>query len=346
MAQRGPRKLPHTNCPVDNDSEHLTVKGKKSFVHPNYKPVSTNPETSFCKMCGEEKQKTEFRPAPNGKRYGIDSNCKICRKAKERQRDSFLRCIVPTQSTINEIPSYLLRLSSEDVVSALTKKTARVGKRVTCKADGCFEESAMNWKFCTKHRYFFEKFGSEVPPKTLSCPCCNKEKDIAEFFVKGTHNINASGSCNQCLEEKRKESRRNKNKERHRRLKINNPAKWQEIKRKRNKKKMERIKNDPVAYAKKRKIHRTCCINRRARKKGNGGTHTKEDIQFLMDTQKGKCVCCRKDIRKKYHIDHIVPIALGGGSEKTNLQLLCPTCNTRKCAKHPTVFMQENGFLI
>lgn len=47
-----------------------------------------------------------------------------------------------------------------------------------------------------------------------------------------------------------------------------------------------------------------------------------------------------------YHVDHIQPLALGGSNDKTNLQLLCPTCNTKKSAKHPIDFMQSRGLLL
>jgi 5-methylcytosine-specific restriction endonuclease McrA len=46
------------------------------------------------------------------------------------------------------------------------------------------------------------------------------------------------------------------------------------------------------------------------------------------------CACgCGRSILGGYHIDHIVPIAKGGTSERRNLQLLAPICNLRKGAK-------------
>ena len=59
-----------------------------------------------------------------------------------------------------------------------------------------------------------------------------------------------------------------------------------------------------------------------------------------------KCVVCKKNIRQKYHVDHIVPLAKGGDHSPTNIQLLCPSCNVRKSAKDPITFMQERGFLL
>lgn len=70
-------------------------------------------------------------------------------------------------------------------------------------------------------------------------------------------------------------------------------------------------------------------------------------VERLMVMQKGKCACCRTSIKgKPYHLDHIMPIAKGGDNSNANLQLLCPTCNLTKNAKHPIDFMQSRGFLL
>lgn len=86
--------------------------------------------------------------------------------------------------------------------------------------------------------------------------------------------------------------------------------------------------------------------NRRARKLEAGGTHTPDDINDLFRRQRGKCACCRASIKRGYHVDHIHPLARGGSNDKANLQLLCPTCNTKKSAKHPIEFMQSRGLLL
>lgn len=82
------------------------------------------------------------------------------------------------------------------------------------------------------------------------------------------------------------------------------------------------------------------------RRRGAGGSFTKKDIDFLMSSQKSKCVVCFTSLLEGKHIDHILPIALGGTNDPSNLQLLCPKCNRQKSAKHPVDFMQEKGFLL
>ena len=69
-------------------------------------------------------------------------------------------------------------------------------------------------------------------------------------------------------------------------------------------------------------------------------------VALIGKLQQWRCSVCRCDIRKKFHVDHVMPLARGGQHEPMNLQLLCPTCNVRKSAKDPIRFMQERGFLL
>lgn len=85
--------------------------------------------------------------------------------------------------------------------------------------------------------------------------------------------------------------------------------------------------------------------NRRAIIKSRPGKVTRERIRDLMALQSGKCICCRVKL-SDYHVDHIMPLALGGDNTSENLQLLCPPCNLDKRAKHPVDFMQQRGFLL
>ena len=68
--------------------------------------------------------------------------------------------------------------------------------------------------------------------------------------------------------------------------------------------------------------------------------------QKCIDYKGGKCVCCGHPLSDNYHLDHIVPIALGGANEDWNIQLLRGECNLQKHAKHPVNFMQSKGFLL
>ncbi|WP_162931685.1 HNH endonuclease signature motif containing protein [Mesorhizobium sp. DCY119] len=88
--------------------------------------------------------------------------------------------------------------------------------------------------------------------------------------------------------------------------------------------------------------------NRRAAKKGAGGTHTEKDISVIIARQKFKCAECGTSIRRKgfRHVDHIVPLSRGGTNWPWNLQILCPPCNLHKAAKDPIEFAQSKGRLL
>lgn len=86
--------------------------------------------------------------------------------------------------------------------------------------------------------------------------------------------------------------------------------------------------------------------NYRSKKRTNGGTLSKGLSAKLFKLQKGKCPCCKEPLGDNYHLDHIVPIALGGSNTDDNIQLLRGTCNHQKHAKHPIDFMQQRGFLL
>jgi 5-methylcytosine-specific restriction endonuclease McrA len=87
--------------------------------------------------------------------------------------------------------------------------------------------------------------------------------------------------------------------------------------------------------------------NRRARKRESGGKLSPGLSAKLFKLQKGKCACgCKQQLGNNYHLDHIMPLALGGTNTDDNMQLLRQRCNNQKHTKHPIDFMQQRGFLI
>lgn len=78
----------------------------------------------------------------------------------------------------------------------------------------------------------------------------------------------------------------------------------------------------------------------------SGGSLSKGLIPKLMGLQRGMCPCCGIALGEKYHLDHKMPLALGGANIDSNMQLLRATCNMQKSAKHPVDFMQSRGFLL
>jgi len=87
--------------------------------------------------------------------------------------------------------------------------------------------------------------------------------------------------------------------------------------------------------------------NRRARMEASGGKLSPGIYKRLMRMQRGKCAACKTNIKDiRAHMDHQMPLALGWTNTDSNIQLLCPSCNHAKHAKHPVDFMQERGFLL
>lgn len=76
--------------------------------------------------------------------------------------------------------------------------------------------------------------------------------------------------------------------------------------------------------------------NRRAaRDMAVGGSFTRIEQASMFLAQDGMCAnpYCEADLSiAGFHADHKQPVALGGHHGKENRQLLCPTCNHRKCA--------------
>jgi 5-methylcytosine-specific restriction endonuclease McrA len=51
--------------------------------------------------------------------------------------------------------------------------------------------------------------------------------------------------------------------------------------------------------------------------------------------QRGRCWYCGTDLGEDFHVDHFVPLCLGGADAPENIRACCPSCNLRKGSKHP-----------
>lgn len=104
----------------------------------------------------------------------------------------------------------------------------------------------------------------------------------------------------------------------------------------------DRVKENTAKWAKNNLERRAAMRqNRRARKLNAGGTHTPEDICSILAYQQGKCACCVTYIEGVYHVNHIEPLSKGGSNDRSNLQILCSSCNLSKHAKYPVEFMKQ-----
>lgn len=76
-------------------------------------------------------------------------------------------------------------------------------------------------------------------------------------------------------------------------------------------------------------------VNREARKRGNGGKISADEIRKLFEFYNHTCLCCkRKEPEIKLTLDHVKPLILGGENKIENAQPLCKSCNCSKKAKY------------
>lgn len=80
---------------------------------------------------------------------------------------------------------------------------------------------------------------------------------------------------------------------------------------------------------------------RRARSRSSGRL-SPNIVPLLMAKQSARCAACACEL-VEFHLDHILPLALGGSHTDDNVQLLCPPCNLRKGAMHPDDFAKQQS---
>lgn len=187
------------------------------------------------------------------------------------------------------------------------------------------------------------------PSKT--CSGCGLEKPIGEFGKNKGGKFGVRSTCKTCVSiraaawyannRELANSRNAKwyanNRERHNARvsakRAENPMKWREY----------RAAYHAAHPEKSRLAHHV----RRAKEHSVGGRLSDDIAKKLMVRQRGKCACgCGKPLGTGYHLDHRMPMALGGTNTDDNIQLLRKTCNLQKGAKHPIEFMQSKGFLL
>jgi 5-methylcytosine-specific restriction endonuclease McrA len=156
----------------------------------------------------------------------------------------------------------------------------------------------------------------------------------AARYLANKENIKAHKKLYDSTHRTQKRIYREKNKERERK---NNASR-----REANKEKIKIKKAD--YYSKNRDDYRLRWQSRRTLK--SNGVLSKGLTKKLFELQRGRCACCGKPLGDDYHLDHIMPLALGGANEDKNMQLLRQRCNNQKHAKDPIAFMQERGFLL
>lgn len=184
-----------------------------------------------------------------------------------------------------------------------------------------------------------------------TCTVCKTEKDLSEFGKQKSSSTGIRSACKKCHTEKAKlYAAKNKPKvaayhalhyERNKEKYIErNRARYLKSSKVINKKNAEwkKINSDLV------KVYNQ---NRKAKKRMQVGQISRGIVKKLMTLQGGHCINCKTNLHDSgHHLDHIMPIDLGGLHTDENLQLLCPKCNLRKFNKDPIAWAKENGRLL
>ena len=154
----------------------------------------------------------------------------------------------------------------------------------------------------------------------------------------------AKGLCLTCYNAKWRKANAAKVKAYARRWHKSNPKKQPAYYRKFYLANMKKVQSLNRIYRVKHPEVETAIKNRyRAKRKGNGGSYTREEWFTLKRTYRNRCVCCGKiesalkALGRVLVPDHVLPISRGGTSFITNIQPLCHGiggCNNRKNAKH------------
>lgn len=85
---------------------------------------------------------------------------------------------------------------------------------------------------------------------------------------------------------------------------------------------------------------------RRAFLRSARGSHTAEQIQEQYARQKGKCYYCQVKVPcSRYHVDHVIPLTRDGSNDIGNLVIACPSCNLSKHNKLPHEFLKGGRLL-
>lgn len=198
-----------------------------------------------------------------------------------------------------------------------------------------------------------------------TCTKCKTEKPLGMFCLARGGHYGVASRCRACMNaygiayrvanpDKAKADEASYRKRNHARIKAINAAYWVSNKEKIKARKAvyqaanpEKARVACAAWGKlNREKTRIYCRNRRARKFKAGGTLSQGLASRLFTLQRGKCPCCGLPLGDNYHLDHIMPLALGGSNTDDNIQLLRAICNRQKHTAHPSEFMRQRGFLL
>lgn len=74
---------------------------------------------------------------------------------------------------------------------------------------------------------------------------------------------------------------------------------------------------------------------RKTRESNAGGNgYSENDVYDILRRLQHRCAYCDCSLDSGFHVDHMVPVAQGGKSERLNMTVCCVKCNLAKHAKN------------
>lgn len=73
---------------------------------------------------------------------------------------------------------------------------------------------------------------------------------------------------------------------------------------------------------------------------------SKKQILWLYQFQEEKCAYCERRLDSIYHVEHIIPVSVGGSNNMSNLVLSCPFCNLHAGSKVFNSFMDKKIYIL
>ncbi len=102
-----------------------------------------------------------------------------------------------------------------------------------------------------------------------------------------------------------------------------------------------------AAYRKRNPIMpRVLLANGRSKRQGIEGKITVQEVEDLIEKQKGKCANCFKKLPSDFHLDHKNPLKLRGPNLIWNIEVLCGPCNRKKHSTNPFDWAWLQGRLL
>jgi 5-methylcytosine-specific restriction endonuclease McrA len=166
-----------------------------------------------------------------------------------------------------------------------------------------------------------------------ACTKCGEERDEACFRMKtGTR----YSQCRDCERRATREHQRTPEFKQRREIRLaRTRERTREMERERYRKNLTKSKEKTRAYFRAHPEYNRHHVKLyRAKRLGNGGTHTIEEWAALKQRFGNRCLACgRTEPDIKLSADHVVPLSKGGGDDIANLQPLCRPCNSVKRTK-------------